>query len=61
MFTPHIVQCLLLIVFIPRDEPTSCELLLTRSIPGYDILVLLCQRLPAGVRVYSYLQSHASS
>jgi len=31
------------------------------SIPQYEILVLLCQRLPTGVRVYSYLQSHASS
>jgi len=33
----------------------------TRSIPGYEILVLSCQRLPTGVRVYSYLQSRASS
>jgi len=34
---------------------------LTRSISGYEILVLSCQRLPTSVRVYSYLQSHASS
>jgi len=32
-----------------------------RSILGYKILVLACQRLPTSVRVYSYLQSHANS
>jgi len=32
-----------------------------RSIPGYEYNRTLCQRLPTGVRVYSYFQSHASS
>jgi len=51
---PHI-ECLTSILANLR------KLNLTRSIPGYEILVLACQRLPTGVRVYSYLQSHAST
>jgi len=45
------------------DIFTSFQTFVTsfQTFVGYEILVLSCQRLPTSVRIYLYLQSHASS